>query len=251
MAAGTGPGQRSRVVKRKPTQSRGFYILLAAIVIGGGVALATALSRPKAPAIREADITAAQAEGYFAGNPNAPVQVLEFADFECPACAQFSLVTEPDVRKLLVATGLIGYRYFDFPLPQHRNTIPASLAAACAADQGKFWEMHDALFFNQPEWSSQATSRPMRHFTEYARQIGLKVDAWTACVDEQRHLARIIGNRKEGERRGVQQTPTFVIGRRVIAGSLPYDQLKEYVDSAAKAATPAPPPRATAPAPKR
>ncbi len=240
MAAGRAQGRRSGpgVVKKrkKPaTQSRGFYLLLALVAIGGGVAIASVVARPKAPVVRDMDVSASQAEGYLLGNSNAPVQVLEFADFECPACAQFALVTEPDVRTRLIQSGQASYRYFDFPLPMHKNTIQASMAAACANDQGKFWEMHDALFFNQPEWSTSATSNPAKFFAGYARQLGLNVDTWKSCMDEQRHLVRIIANRKEGERRGIAQTPTFIVGRKVIAGAMPYDDLKAVVDSAAPA----------------
>jgi protein-disulfide isomerase len=246
MAAGRakGQGSKARVVKkRRPTKARGFYILLAAVAIGGGIAIGSVVTRSKAPLVRDADVTAAQAEGYLLGNPNAPVQVLEFADFECPACAQYALVTEPDVRHRLVESGQVNYRYFDFPLPMHRNTIQASMAAACADDQHKFWEMHDALFFSQPEWSTGATSNPVKFFSQYAKRIGLNYDLWKECMDGQRHMVRIIANRKEGERRAVGQTPTFVFGRKVFPGALTYDEFKAFVDSMT-------PPPASAPAKK-
>ena len=168
------------------------------------------------------------------GNPNAPVQIMEFADFECPACGQFATVTEPDVRKRIVETGLASYRFFDFPLTEiHKNTLAASNAAACASDQGKFWEMHDQLYEHQPQWSTEATSDPKKFFERYATQIGLDVSTWNKCYDDQRHLQRIMSNRAEGERRNVRQTPTFVIGTKMIPGSLPYDMIKAYVDTAA------------------
>ena len=236
MAAGrdAGKGKRSRVVKKKAAkQQRGFYILIGIVIILGGVWLATQVSKPKTAAVSDIGITAAQSEGYLLGNANAPVQVREFADFECPACGQFANVTEPDVRRRLVESGQVSYRFFDFPLPQHKNTLVASSAAACAADQNKFWEMHDALFFNQPEWSSEATSKPLKFFTEYAQQIGLNMDAWKKCVADDFHHTRIVANRKEGERLGVGQTPTFIIGTKKLAGALTYDDFKGWVDSAA------------------
>jgi protein-disulfide isomerase len=177
--------------------------------------------------------TPAQAEGYLLGNPNAPVQIMEFADYECPHCGEFATITEPDVRKRIVEAGLASYRFFDFPLPGFRNSLPASNAAACADDQGKFWEMHDRLFHSQPEWSSQVTNNPKKIFLRYAKDIGLDTDAWGKCYDEQRHLPRILANRQEGIRRNVQSTPTFVIGSKMIAGAIPFDMLKAYVDSAA------------------
>ncbi len=100
-------------------------------------------------------------EGIYVRPADAPVQILEFADFECPACGNYSVVTEPDVRKRIIDPGLAQVTYYDFPLPQHKNTMTASEAAACANDQGKFWEMHDRLFQGQTDWNTEATSDPV------------------------------------------------------------------------------------------
>jgi protein-disulfide isomerase len=213
---------------------RPFYIALAVVAVLGAALITRSATRAKAgPRATEVNVTAAQAEGYLLGNPKAPVQILEFADFECPACGQFATITEPDVRKRIVEAGLASYTFFDFPLPQHKNSMAASNAAACAADQGKFWEMHDRLFLGQPDWESEAVRNPKKVFSRYAKELGLNMDAWESCYDQQRHQTRILANRAEGERRHVQSTPSFVIGRKLIAGSLAYDQLKAYVDSAA------------------
>ena len=216
---------------------RAFYIALGIVVLGGGALLARQVGKPK-PAARVVDpavLAATKAEGYLYGNPNAPVTIAEFADFECPACASFATVTEPDVRKRILDAGLANLRYYDFPLQQHQFTMNASNAAACAADQGKFWQMHDQLFQGQTEWSPQfaRVRNPRGIFERYARDIGLDVAKWRTCYDAAPHQARIEANRQEGERRGVGSTPTFVIGRRLIPGALAYDQFKAYVDSAA------------------
>ena len=230
-----GRGRRPGLVKQQRAKSkRPFYIALAVLAVVGVAVIARLATGSKAGRhATEVNVTAAQAEGYLLGNPKAPVQILEFADFECPACGQFATVTEPDVRKRIIEPGTASYRFFDFPLPQHKNSMAASNAAACAADQGKFWEMHDRLFFGQPEWETNAVRNPKKVFTRYAKELGLNVDTWTSCYDEQRHQNRILANRAEGERRNVQSTPTFVIGRKQVPGSLAYDQLKAYVDSAA------------------
>src|SRR5690606_7987339 len=130
-------------------------------------------------------------------------------------------------------TGLASYRFFDFPLTEiHKNTLAASNAAACAADQGKFWEMHDLIYARQPEWSTAATSNPKKFFERYASEVGADVSTWSKCYDDVRHLQRIMSNRAEGERRNVRSTPTFVIGNKMIPGLLPYDMIKAYVDTA-------------------
>jgi protein-disulfide isomerase len=117
--------------------------------------------------------------------------------------------------------------------------MAASNAAACAADQGKFWEMHDMLFRNQPEWNTEATDNPKKIFLGYVKSMGLNTDTWEKCFDAQAHQSRILANQAEGNRRKVQSTPTFVIGTRLIPGAMNYDVFKAYVDSAAKEAPPA------------
>jgi len=226
--------QRANVVRKQQARNmKPFYIALGAIAIAGVALIAISARRGTGtPTAIDVKATPAQAEGYLMGNPNAPVQIYEFADFECPACATFATITEPDVRKRIVDAGLASYRYFDFPLEQHHNSLAASNAAACAADQGKFWEMHDKLFYNQPEWNSEATDRPQKFFEKYANEIGLNLNTWKTCVAAQSHMQRILGNRAEGMRRHVQSTPTFVVGDKMVAGALSYDQFKALVDSA-------------------
>ena len=160
------------------------------------------------------------------------MQVIEFADFECPACAQFATLAEPDVRKRLIEPGTISYRFYDYPLAMHRNTWQASNAAACADEQGKFWEMHDMLFDQQDRWNGQATSRPKSQFESYAKAIGLNVGQWETCYDAQKYQPRIKANEQMAVKRGATQTPTFVIGNQMVGGAISYDRFKALVDSA-------------------
>jgi len=225
-------------------RSRGKFVgAIVAIALIGAAAIGYKATRPtNQPAATAVDPNLArEAEGYLLGDSAAPVQILEFADYECPACAQFATVTAPDVRKRLVETGQASYRFFDFPLRQHRNSRSASNAAACANDQGKYWQMHDRLFAGQMDWNTQATSNPKKVFQQYARDLGLDVGAWETCYDSDKHQRRIAANEAEGDRRQVRSTPTFVIGDRMIAGALPFDRMKALVDSAAqRGAAPAP-----------
>jgi protein-disulfide isomerase len=230
-----GRGRRADVVKKaKNTKSRTpFYAGLAIIALVGVGALAYVSNRPKGAATTvDPAIPAGEARGYLLGKPDAPVQVIEFADFECPACGQFATLTEPDIRKRLVEPGLVSYRFYDFPLAMHRNTWQASNAAACADEQGKFWEMHEQLFTNQDRWDGQATSRPKAQFEQYARAIGLNADQWEACYDARKYEPRIKANEAFATKSGASQTPTFVIGNKMIGGAIGYDRFKAYVDSA-------------------
>jgi protein-disulfide isomerase len=231
---GAGGSQRpSSVRKARKSQSGKFAAVLVAIAVVGGGALAYAYQNAKKQITTvDPNLPPLVAKGYVEGDTTAPVQVLEFGDFECPQCGQFSVVTEPDVRRQLIQTGKISLRYFDFPLQMHQNTWPASHAAACADEQGKFWPMHDRLFAGQEEWNGQATSNPKKVFMAYATGLGLDTKKFEECFDAQKYQRQIEANKAEAERRQVNSTPTFVIGTKVIPGNLPFDVFKAYVDSA-------------------
>jgi protein-disulfide isomerase len=160
---------------------------------------------------------------------------MEYADFECPSCAGFATITEPDVRKRIIDTGLANITYFDFPLTQHRNTMSASNAAACADEQGKFWPMHDRIFSAQDEWNGEATDVPKAFFKRYATEVGVDVAKWESCYDARKYQKRISANLADGLRRGVGSTPTFIIGNKIYPGSRSYDEMKALVDSIGKA----------------
>jgi protein-disulfide isomerase len=138
----------------------------------------------------------------------------------------------------------VRFRFIDFPLNIHRNTRAAHLAAWCAGEQGKFWEMHDALFQNQDRWNGEATSRPVSAIERLAQQIGVNMDQYKSCMDSRKYAPQIQANVDEGMKRGIQSTPTFIIGNKVIPGAVPYDEFKRYVDEAllqARTAQPKPP----------
>lgn len=219
---------------RKAKPSPVFYGALVAVLVGGVIALGVMANKGRNVATTTVDpnLPPLKGEGYLIGKADAPVQVIEFGDFECPGCGQFATVTEPDVRERLVKTGIVAFRYFDFPLGMHPNTWPASHAAACANEQGKFWEMHDRIYAGQDEWWAQTTSSPQKVFARYAEQLGLNVDQFEKCVDDEKYKRQIQANREAGEQRMVPSTPTFIIGKRMVSGAIGYDQFKALVDSA-------------------
>lgn len=236
-------GRRPGVVKdvRRGGPPRGFWVALGALALVGIAALAWLTSRPKGQVARlDPSLPALKAEGYVLGSPTAPVEVVEFADFECPACGQYATITEPDVRARLVNTGRVRFRFMDFPLPMHKNTWDASLAAACANDQGKFWEMHDAIFAAQDRWNTEATGRPRKVMEELARGVGVDMTRYNACMEADTHRAKVQSHLAEAERRQIRSTPTFVFNGLVVQGALPYDEFKRRVDEAAAAAPRAP-----------
>lgn len=224
----------ARQVNLKP-----FYLGLAALGVAGagGIWWAKSQAGGSGPAVVDPAPVAGDAfEGYVLGSEAAPVEIVEYADFQCPACAHFAILTGPDVKQRLVATGQVRWRFMDFPLPMHPHAPAAHLAAACAAEQGRFWPMHDQLFFQQSDWSS--SRRPERRFREYAGAIGLDVARYDACMEERRYAGRIQATKEAGVARGVGSTPTFVVGNLMVSGSLPYDSLKTLVERVQRRASP-------------
>ena len=230
------------MVKATPTKSRTpFYGLLALIVVAGAVGIFYSMNAAPKPIVldEKAIATLPVAEGYLRGDPKAPVTIIEFGDFECPSCGNFATVSEPDIRARILSTGAANFRFYDYPLPMHQNTLSAHLAASCANAQGKFWEMHDELFAAQDQWNTQSTSNPRKVIDGLAKKIGLDAAVYNKCMSDQ-NMSSILANRKAGEARGVSGTPTIFIGNTQINSASSVDKLKAIVDSLAKLAPPAP-----------
>ncbi|MEP7000657.1 MAG: thioredoxin domain-containing protein [bacterium] len=228
---GRGTAGRPSVVRAAKRGGPGqkFWIALGALAIAGIGAVSWAANRPKAaPVAFDPNL---KAKGYLLGNASAPVEIIQYADFECPSCGQYATVTEPDVRTRLVNTGKVRIKYLDFPLAMHPNTWDASLAASCANDQGKFWEMHDLIFANQDRWNGEATKKPRKPLGTIAQGLGLDMTKYDACMDAETHRAQIQANEAEGERRGISQTPSFVIGGQLYPGALSFDALNKIVEA--------------------
>ncbi len=238
------------MAKKQQAKRTSFGSLLAVVAVVGVVVLGYVASRPTPVITLDPTAAATLAPGGIViGSPDAPVEVIEFADFECPGCGYFATLHAPDIKARLVASGQMRFRFMDFPLDIHRNAVAAHNAAHCANAQGQFWVMHDLLFASQERWNSQMARDPKRVrkiMIELAESLSLDTKAFTTCFDSGEMLPQIAANRREAERLRIQSTPSFKIGDKVYPGSLTYDQMKLYVemekarlDSAAtKAATP-------------
>lgn len=231
-----------KTTKRK--SNKAFLPIVLVVLAVGGAGIYYAMQNKPKPIELAPGTALPTAEGYLRGDPKAPITIIEFADFECPGCGQFAALQGPDIKTRIIDAGLANFRFYDFPLTSiHQNTMAAHLAASCAADQGKFWEMHDALFAGQMDWNSQATTNPRKVFDSYAGKLGLDMTAYNSCFDTQKNLPRIQANAAAGSELGVQGTPTMVIANKVYYPALRFDEVKRVIDSliAAAPAAPAPP----------
>ena len=162
---------------------------------------------PQGIAASSGPVRTSVADAPILGRPDAPVTLVEFSDFQCPFCGRFFATTLPALKKDYIDTGKLRYVFRDFPLDQlHPNARKAAEAAHCAGEQGKYWEMHDALFQNQ-----QALAPPQ--LAEQARAVGVDGARFDQCVSAGRYAAQIERGLADGAGAGVQGTPGFVIGR--------------------------------------
>ena len=216
-----------------PNRLKTFYVALAAIVvIGAGWLLLTRVrGGSQATTAAPPPVDAGVFPGYTMGSDSAPVKITEYADFECPACGQYAVLTEPDVRKHLIDSGVVQVTFHDFPLVSiHANSKPAHLAAQCAGEQGKFWQMHDQLYFNQGRWALER--RPEGTIRGLAKAIGLDMKQYDECMSSGRYWPRLEQMAQEAEDRGISSTPTFDINGRRHVSFVTYDEMRALVEQA-------------------
>ena len=211
-----------------------FYLTLAGVgllgvaVLGYQLTKSNTVSIPANVAVLAADT--AGFRGYVLGSDSAPVEITEYADYQCPGCQHFEIVTFPDVRTRLIETGRVRWRYVDHPLDEiHPNARIAAHAAACADEQGKYWEMHHRIYQGQPDWSTGDAGPDLRG---YARTLGLDLPRYDECMSSARYAGRIQASKEEGLRVGVPSTPSLLIGGRIY-GNVGYDEIRRLVDSLA------------------
>ncbi|MBI5230484.1 MAG: thioredoxin domain-containing protein [Candidatus Magasanikbacteria bacterium] len=160
------------------------------------------------------------------GNFSSPVTIVEYSDFQCPACAAYY----PIAKKILETNGTnVQFVYRYFPLQAlHPNAFGAAQAAQAAGTQNKFWEMHDLLFERQKEWSAEKNIRDI--MTRYAGELGLNVGQFIADYENPETKTRIDRDYQSGARAGVEGTPTFFINGAKIDNPRSYDEFQKLID---------------------
>jgi protein-disulfide isomerase len=168
--------------------------------------------------------------GHGLGSADAPVVVTVFSDFGCPSCAVFARRTFPVLREQYVETGRVRWLHVPFVLGSFRHSERAAQAAECAADQDRFWEMHDVLFERQAQWSRSGD--PLEHFGGYALEIGLEheaFEAFGACLGAGLRLDVGRGNEMAVVAR-IRASPTFFIDGKRLEGAVSAATFGEILD---------------------
>lgn len=168
--------------------------------------LATRVNNPGAAVVSLPDTSD---PGRRLGRADAPVVIVEFSDLQCPYCRRFDQQTLPALKREYVDTGKVRFESRDYPLDFHAQAVAAALLAHCAAREGKFWELREAVFKVQP-------SLPMDGLDQAAAAVGLDAAKQAACAKDEAAVRQTIEAEKAlGQSIGVQGTPSFLVGRVV------------------------------------
>lgn len=226
----------------------GFFILLGLVIKGrveaspkgaAPTAAAPSAAAPTAAAPEDENkigpIPAVTTDDHVTGAKDAVVTLVEYSDLQCPYCARFhsvmgQLMADPAYK------GKIRWVYRHFPLSFHPNALPAANAAECAGEQGKFWEMADAIYSDNDTVNGSVTLT-QADFDAYAKDIGLNMSKFDSCFVANKYQSVIDADRQGGGTAGISGTPATVIlgadgNQTLIPGALPIDQVKAMVDAA-------------------
>ena len=199
----------------------GSLLVTAAIIIGALFLLTgDKNTETKKPVILDPSTYVRDAGYNVTGSQSPSVLIVEFADFECPACALAAPVLKQAVEAYPDDVTLM-YRYF--PLAQHPNAREAAAAAEAAGRQGKFWEMYDLLFENQKDLKSDI-------YVDFATQLGLDIDQFKADMESDEVKAVIQADVDAGLAINISSTPTLIVNGEMITGAPDYNGLVTYIE---------------------
>jgi protein-disulfide isomerase len=179
---------------------------------------------PSAAPSPNIDMEALMDDDAVKGDPNAPVTIIEFSDFECPFCARFYSDTLSQIDEQYIKTGKVKLVYRDFPLSFHPQAQKAAEAAECAGEQGKFYDMHDLLF-------EQGVQGGVAGFKGYAQQIGLDTGKFNTCLDSGEMASEVRKDFSDGQKAGVQGTPGFIINGNLVSGAQPFQVFQQVIEA--------------------
>jgi len=163
------------------------------------------------------------------GPDSAPVKIIEYADFQCPACAYGA----PFLMEAVKANSdKVQLTYHHFPLSYHTNAYPAAYAAEAAGKQGKFWEMAEMLYDKQKEWANN--NNPTTIFTSYAKALDLDSQRFIQDMDSKEVHQIVQQEEQESERLNIDSTPTYFINGKKVVGAQTVQQWQELISQAAK-----------------
>jgi protein-disulfide isomerase len=203
------------------------FVIVIVLIVWGMVAVSKKNSSPSSEVAIPLP-TPVTAADWSRGPVNAPVTLVEYGDFQCPACQAYYPVVEQVFNESSSSVRMV---FREFPLPQHADAIPAAKAAEAAGNQGKFWDMYNLLYSNHGDWDS--LSDPTSVFVGYAQKIGLNMAQFTADINSSAVADKITDSVNTGTKAGIDATPTFFINGYRIENHESYDEFIQDLQNAA------------------
>ncbi|MBM4427116.1 MAG: disulfide bond formation protein DsbA [Chloroflexi bacterium] len=230
---------RKEQMRRKEQRSR---LLSIGLITVGALLVAFLIIYPSLKPIGEVaaapEIVRENVDFNSVGDPNAPIKIEEYSDFQCPYCRIFFENTEEALMQSYVANGTVYFVYKSFGSFIGAESGAAAEAAYCAGDQGKFWEMHDIIFANQTGENVGAYTD--RRLNAFAEQIELNMDEFSSCFNSNKYADLVEQDSKDGILANIRATPSFVMTytvngetvTRVIEGAQPFTAFQEEIEAA-------------------
>jgi len=196
---------------RKPMPYMIKPILVIIVAIGAAFYAGHSLVQPPHESVTMSLSPANGNNGHYRGNSNAPLTLVEYGDYQCPACASFNVVINEVLRRY---GDKVRLEFRHYPLtPLHANAMQAAIAVEAAGEQGHYWEMHDVLLESQQQWAHAAN--PQSAFTDIAARIGLDQKRFMQSLQAPEEFQQRIANDVTGGRGAhVEATPTFFLNGR-------------------------------------
>ena len=230
--------------------SKQIFLSILAIIAAVGVAVVVIASRPQGTnsvgetltvsytkegttqslELRKVNNLAIDGARFISGSSTAKNTIVEFSDYQCPACAAFATQSESQLKTDLIDTGLVRFAYRDFPLAQHVNAPLAAQAAACANDAGRFDAYKAILFRGQAQWSSSSSQTATQQFAEFATYLGLNKESFLKCLATNNAQGAVALDMEMGRTVGLNSTPSFVVNGYLVAGALPAKAFKAILE---------------------
>lgn len=188
--------------------------------------------QPAEDAVANGTAPSAQERDVIMGDPNAPVSIIEYGDYQCPFCVKFFKEAEAQIREAYIKTGKakLVFRNFQFLGPE---SILAAQAAECAKDQKKFWEFHDGVYRMEEEDGQEHNGNiNVQSLTSLASEKGLDVPAFSKCLSANTYEEQVKKDTTAAQAAGVRSTPTIFVNGQKFEGAYPFENFKQAIESA-------------------
>jgi len=224
-------------IRAKKRKERQRNLLTAAFIIGGIAVIVTAVIIYRNQSLVNSIVMPEffnfpDTDGLAMGDPDAPVHIVEYSDFQCSACQFFHDNTLEPLIEDYISTGDVYYEYRHFPVIDSRSASKeshaAALASMCAAEQGQFWQYHDILFANRIGENVGAFT--VTRLQAFADQLGLDTRTFNTCLQDETYLAQLGLDIEAGIEAGVYSTPSFLINGELAIGALPFENFVTIIE---------------------